>query len=394
MRTEGLLQFLSVQLNEFLQRFVPALEPARRKLLWELVPGILASGSLRLSEIARTQIARPSELPAMEKHLSVQLTSRHWNHQPLGDLLLEEQAAYVKDDTVVAIDFSEVVKVYGQKLEYLDWVSDRSDPRKSVQPGYWLFEAYRVDRRDQVSPLWVRLFSHRQPGFKGQNDLLDQEFFHLRRVLNGRGIWTFDRGFDGWNTLSALLRYEQPRWVVRERGDRNLVGPSGEKKNVRQWAQQIRQTLSPEKSMGGMRVYLPQSKRPLKLITHRQRPGETVEPWMLLTRGFDSVPYTPRRAVISYVRRWRAEDAVRFSKQSLGLERFMVQYMRAMERLVLMEQLAFAFLAELVAEDRRAVWEIEELAFHFGEPNKIRVYRVARGIQRLASGQPFRLSRC
>jgi len=193
MRTEGLLRFISVRLNEFLQRFAHTLEPSRQELLWKLVPGILASGSLRLSEIARTQIPCPSRLSAMEKHLSVQLASRHWDHRPLGDTLVADQAAEVRENTVLAVDFSAVVKGYGQKLEFLDWVSDRSDPDKRVRPGYWLFEVYRVDPSGQVAPLYLRLFSNRQPRFEGQNKLVDDEIFRLRGVLNGRGIWTFPR---------------------------------------------------------------------------------------------------------------------------------------------------------------------------------------------------------
>jgi hypothetical protein len=381
-------------LNEFLQRFAHALEPSRQELLWRLVPGIIASGSLRLSEIARTQISRPSELSAMEKHLSVQLSSRHWDHRPLGETLLLDQAAEVRENTVLAIDFSEVVKAYGQKLEFLDRVSDRSDPDKPVRPGYGLFQVYRVDSADQVAPLYLRLFSNRQPRFEGQNKLFDEEAFHLRRVLNGRGIWTFDRGFDGWNYLKPLLTYEQPRWIVRMRGDRNLIDVQGQKKSVRDWAEQIRRNLPENRFAGALTVHLPADKRPLKLVTCRWRADTEAEPWMLLTKGFDQLPYTSRKALGGYVRRWRAEDGIRLLKQRLGGETFMVQYFRAMQRLLLMEQLACTFLAELVAEDSASVERIEDAALHFDEPIKIRAYRVARGLQRLTAGQPFRVDRC
>ena len=393
MRTEGLLRFISVRLNEFLQRFAHTLEPSRQELLWKLVPGILASGSLRLSEIARTQIPCPSRLSAMEKHLSVQLASRHWDHRPLGDTLVADQAAEVRENTVLAVDFSEVVKGYGQKLEFLDWVSDRSDPDKRIRPGYWLFEVYRVDPSGQVAPLYLRLFSNRQPRFEGQNKLVDDELFRLRGVLNGRGIWTFDRGFDGWNYLKPLLTYEQPRWIVRMRGDRNLIDAQGQKKSVREWAEHIRRNLPENRVAGGWTVRLPADKRWLKLVTCRWKPDTEAEPWMLLTKGFDQVPYTPRKALGGYVRRWRAEDGIRLLKQRLGCETFMVHYFRAMQRLLLMEQLACIFLAELVAEDSASVGRIEEAALHFDEPIKIRAYRVARGLQRLTAGQPFRVDR-
>ena len=393
MRTEGLLRFLSVRLNEFLQRFAHALEPSRQDLLWKLVPGILASGSLRLSQIARTQISCPSRLWAMEKHLSVQLASRHWDHRPLDEALLSDQASEVKENTILAVDFSEVVKVYGQKLEFLDRVSDRSDPDKRVRPGYWLFGVYRVDKADQVSPLQVRLFSNRQPRFEGQNKLFDDEVFHLRGKLGGRGIWTFDRGFDGWSYLKPLLTYEQPRWIVRMRGDRNLIDAHGQKKSVRQWSEHIRQNLPENQIAGGLTLRLPMDKRPLKLVTSRWKPDCEAEPWMLLTKGFDQVTYTSLKAIGTYVRRWRAEDGIRLAKQRLGCETFMVHYFRAMQRLLLMEQLAFVFLAELVAEDSTSVQRIEQAALHFDEPIKIRSYRVARGLQRLAAGQPFLVDR-
>jgi hypothetical protein len=134
-------------------------------------------------------------------------------------------------------------------------------------------------------------------------------------------------------------------------------------------------------------------KRPLKLVTSRWKPQSETEPWMLLTKGFDQVPYTARKALGGYVHRWRAEDGIRLAKQRLGCETFMVHYFRAMQRLLLMEQLAFVFLAELVAEDSASVGRIEDAALHFDEPIKIRVYRVARGLQRLTAGQPFRVDR-
>jgi hypothetical protein len=393
MRTGSLVEFVSVRLNEFLQRFAPALDPPRRGLLWELVAGVVASGSLRLSEIARTQITHSSRLRAMEEHLSVQLGSRHWDHGPLAEALLIDQAGEVGRDSVVAVDFTELVKPYARKLQYLDQVSDRSDPDKRIRPGYWVFAAYRVTPGDQVAPLYVRLFSNRQPRFPGQNKLFDDEVFHLRQTLQGRGIWVLDRGFDGGDNLRSLLRYEQPRWVVRQRGDRNLIDAAGQTRSVRGWAEHIRQHLPEHRVAGARRVFLPSDRRGLELVTGRWCFPDDPEPWMLLTGGFDHPPYTPRKALSAYVRRWRGEDGIRFVKQRLGWETFMVQYFRAMDRLILIGQLAFAFLAELVAEDRPQVADLEEAALHFDEPIQLRVYRVARGVQRLTAGQPFRVMR-
>jgi hypothetical protein len=362
-------------------------------LLWELVPGILASGSLRLSEIARTLVDRQSQMKGMEKHLSCQLASGHWDHRPLADALLADQAREVQQETVIPIDFSDLAKPYGRKLEYIDRVSDRSDPDHRTRPGYWVFEAYRAEGSDRLAPLLLTLFSNQEPGFRGQNVLFDEKAFCLRRALDGRGIWVLDRGFDGRECILTLLRYHQPRWIVRERGDRHLVGPEGRKQPARQWAQEIRRNLTEGETVGSVPVYLSKSDRSLQLITSNWKPQQEAEPWILLSHGFDRPPYTPTKAIGSYARRWRAEDGIRFGKQRLGFESFMVQEIVSMRRLLLMAALGFVFLAELLDEGSSAVTEIERAALHFDEPTRVRVYLLARGLQQLATRKPLRVSR-
>jgi len=65
--------FISVGLNRFLEHFAFALEPARRTLLWKLVPRIRGLGSLRPSGIDRVLVERQSQMKEMEKHLSYRL---------------------------------------------------------------------------------------------------------------------------------------------------------------------------------------------------------------------------------------------------------------------------------------------------------------------------------
>jgi len=46
----------------------------------------------------------------------------------------------------------------------------------------------------------------------------------LRQATAGRSIWLMDRGADRPEMLASLLRV-QPRWIVRLRSDRRLMGP-------------------------------------------------------------------------------------------------------------------------------------------------------------------------
>jgi len=267
------------------------------------------------------------------------------------------------------------------------------NPDHRTRPGYWVLEAYRAESPDCLAPLLLTLFSNQEPGFRGQNVLFDEKAFCLRRALDGRGIWVLDRGFDGRESILTLLRYEQPHWIVRERGDRHLVGPDGRKQPAREWAQEIGRNLAEGETVGSIPVHLPKSNRPLQLVTSSWKPEKQAEPWILLSHGFDRPPYTPIKAVRSYARRWRAEDGIRFGKQRMGFESFMVQEMVSMRRLLLMAALAFAFLTELLDEGGPAVTEIEQAALHFDEPTRVRVYLLARGLQRLAARKPLRVSR-
>jgi len=62
--------------------------------------------------------------------------------QPVRDGLLNNSAAMVGQESLIAADLTDIAKYYARHLEGLGRVRDGSDPEKRTAPGYMFFEAY------------------------------------------------------------------------------------------------------------------------------------------------------------------------------------------------------------------------------------------------------------
>lgn len=113
---------------------------------------------------------------------------------------------------------------------------DSSRPDDPLVQGYWCFGAYHWRAEaSSLSALMLRPYSQNQPDFRSENALFGRWFWTLREATSGRGVWLLDRGGDRPEILADLLRV-QPRWIVRLREDRGLIGPGGWRHPAGYWA--------------------------------------------------------------------------------------------------------------------------------------------------------------
>ena len=81
-----------------------------------------------------------------------------------------------------------------------------------------------------------------------------------------------------------------------------------------------------------------------------------------------------KRAVKAYRKRWRCEDAMRATKQDIGLETFLVRSMLRIERIVLIALLVMRFVAERLRREpawtKRLIPRLRDERF----PKPIKVY--------------------
>src|SRR4030042_1290182 len=114
--------------------------PARQKFVQQAVHGILACGSLILSEMARSLRETSTRFLYVLKRFSRQLGSKAWDPSVLHAEVLERNAAWVYQDTPVMVDLSEIAKPYARRMPHLCTVRDASSTDKRKTPGYWLPE--------------------------------------------------------------------------------------------------------------------------------------------------------------------------------------------------------------------------------------------------------------
>jgi len=356
-------RLVSSRMRGFLKPFLEGLSGGASRLVGELFVGMLASGSSLLIRVGRC-IADGTTLPHREKRFSRGLDHGGWWQDALRYRVLESAARAVGKHDLIAVDISDLSKPYARKMEYLDTVYDGS--RKTVGAGYWLYEAWHIDGSGQPLPLQLVVFSTKDPLFVSENEEWFCGLWDLVTTLGGKGILLIDRGADRWKLMKELLALPQ-WWIIRQRGDRHLVGPGGVRRSALEWA---RERLGEGGAPQAIRVRLPGSPTPLWLVVAPAASrGES--PFMLLCR----VPWKreiARRGLEAYRRRWRCEDAMRALKQGVALETFLVRSMRRIDRLILVALLVMRFAAERLLrkgpETRRLLARDERF------PRKIKVY--------------------
>ena len=249
---------ISSRIRRFLKPFVGGLSKGVSRLVGEVFTGMLASGRCLLSEIGR-RIEDGTTLPHREKRFSRGLDQRGWWQEALQHRVLERGVRQVGREDLIAVDLSDLSKPYARKMEYLDTVRDGS--KKTIGPGYWLYEAWHIDNSGQPLPLQLFPYSTKHPQFISENQEWLNGLWPLMKALDGKGILMIDRGGDRWKLMKELLKSPQ-WWIIRQRGDRDLVGPGNVKKRVIAWA---REALEQKNEPQAIRVRLPRSPTPLWL---------------------------------------------------------------------------------------------------------------------------------
>jgi hypothetical protein len=380
------------QITHFARRISSDFKKPAKKFMVEMLYGIQASKDVKLSNIARSlnqQIALIKTETRLSRHVG-----REDLTEPINGQLIREGAKRIQEDTVIALDLSDIDKPYAKKMEHLALVRDGSTGEKRSN-GYWLISVLGADvEGEDLIPLSGELYSQEAEGFRSENrQILDA----VDRVMGGignKGVWAIDRGGDRSILLRGLLGREL-RFVVRLVGQRDLILRDGRRQRALKVAWECHcphpreVTIQKEGErrkktifVGHVQVKLPFRDEQLSLVVVK---GFGESPLMLLT-NLELRKLGVIRVLEIYLTRWKCEESYRFIKQAYNLEDLRVLSYRALRNMVVLVQAVFYFVSVELGKKLRLnilLKKIFERAKRFFEIPDFKQYAIADGIYKV-----------
>lgn len=270
-------QYREAKIGAFKEEFSATLEESAARCVAEMIWGIIFSGSIRLSRIAR---ALEESIPegAVIKRLSRNL-ARPGLGQAVGKRVLELASQRVRDDSFIIIHRYNLAKRHARDMEFLDDLVDQANLK-----GYHLCEAIAWDpSTDEVTSLAQTLWSRRAPGFEE-----DTELSLIRRVqasVENRGIFVGSPPGGSHDLLLQLTRDPSCRYLYQVLPDWPLLY---NRKETR-----VRDLIEACKTPYGDTVYIDYENRESDIFVHygflpvRLADSPDQRLWLVVIKGFD-----------------------------------------------------------------------------------------------------------
>ena len=383
---------IKLQITLFSHKISIGFKKPLRKFMVQMLYGIQASKDVKLSNIARS-LNEEVALVKTENRLSRNIGGRDFTEE-VNRRIIVQGAKRITEDTVIALDISDIDKPYARKMEYLALVRDGSTGETKSE-GYWLMDVLGADvEGEELIPLYGELYSQEAKDFRSENRQILNAMDRVTEGTGRKGIWAMDRGGDRSILLKELLRKEL-RFVVRLVGERDFILRDGKKEKalkiawgchcpdqrevtIRKEGERKKRTIF----VGHMKVKLPFYPRWLFLVVVK---GFGEKPLMLLTNvkvAFLGV----MRVLEIYLTRWKCEESYRFIKQAYNLEDVRVLSYTGLRNIVVLVQAVFYFVSVELGKKLKLnilLKKIFEKAKRFFEIPEFKQYAIADGIYQI-----------
>lgn len=316
----------------------------------DCVVGICKSGSCKVSDIVR---ALNHRLPFREEAREFYdgLCDPKAGFEKMRYDWLEIVAPTANKMPFIAVDPSEIIKLYGKDFDHLSIIRDASDPSKRLGPGFSTIQIEATDNYHRNLPLWQETYSTEHPEYRNLYDTVGRAVLKVLDRIGLNATWLFDRGFDG-SAFYTILQGIGIKWVVRQMGTRNVVIGNNRTILMSDLAEsldkphEIQVPYVDKKSHNIKSCPVRFSYTPVRL------PGQSGRLWMVVITGLRKEDMilltnreikTPRQAgriVLAYMRRWGIEEGIRCWKQNTGVEDFRVRNWNSIRRLTFFSMIA------------------------------------------------------
>lgn len=375
------------QIKRFSSKVTKGLTKPKKKFIHQILYGIQAQRDIKLSNISRS-LNEDIKLIKTENRLSRHMINKDLTEH-INNALIQDSSWRITEDTVLALDLSDINKPFAKKMDYLAKVWDGSQGK--IAPGYWICEVIAANVKDETPiPLYSELYSHEADGFESENTQILKAVKTVNAYTNKRGIWVMDRGADRKTLVGELNKLEQ-RFVIRAVGNRNFKDQKGNIKTTQDILKNIRYTENYTVTIDkegytedielklGRKDNLMIEDTGVALISIK---GFSKKPMLLIT----NVDKPPKDLLEIYLTRWKCEESFRFLKHEYRLEDVRVRRYTALRNTVALIHAVFYFLSVYLGRKLKLkilLNKIIDKAKRFFQIPAFKHYAVADGIFRL-----------
>lgn len=301
---------------------------------------------------------------------------------------VEWAAHVVRPDTVLALDTSDIRKLYAEKMECLGKVHDGSTGE--IVTGYWLLSVEAHQAGGERQGIYLQAWSAQAEEFESENREIVRAVELVESFAPQRALWVIDSGGDR-SRLHQEFKRLKIRYLVRV-GRNRTVELDGQKQSIRQVASEMLMRGSfrfPHRTKRGrwrvlrLRYGFERIEWQEEAYSLVVAEGIAEEQLILWTNELVSSTQEAEQIVRSYLRRWAVEDANRVIKQEFSLEAIRVSDWHRVQRLVLLVGIAYGFVCRMGRKGKRVVKKLIELARRLRPPKKVLAYAIRKGIAAL-----------
>jgi hypothetical protein len=398
------MESLSTSVNDFLKVVSKNLSLPDKKFLRDGLIGLIRGGQPVVCRMARQLPDQHTKFLSRLDRVEAHLAADNDFDDEVKEALPGVWLPLIADETPLILDLSDLAKPLAKQMDYLATVRDGSTGE--LVNGYWLVEIYASVGHKNPVPVLLEPFSHEEPCSAGQNPIVLKAVEKIFKTTCNRGVLVADRGFDSGVMFDHWLDGKH-RFVVRLVGNRNLLRfiEPPDKSEPGQWvpvraSQLAEQVPTPHRfsrvvkrrgratlritQIGWVKVRLPGREEPLTMVVSRIAGEDT--PMMLLTNLPVETADDAARVVRYYVRRWECEEAIRFLKSQVHIEKIRTFRWRAITRLVLLAVVVMVYLASITETNI----DLAERLIRFSQPLPSRPdflpYRLLTGMTEALNG--------
>jgi len=327
------------------------------KLATNMLYGVAAANSCHLTEIARgldEEITIKKTVDRLSRGLR-----QFDGHEVVWENHLKQVDKYINETTIYPIDESDLAKPNSVAMEALHEVHDGSTNK--IVPGYMTLEITALTHKTKTPlPVYERVFSAAEKGFKSQDDEVLKGLRFLTQRYGHGGIRVLDRGYDA-NVYMRYFIKAKEKFIIRVKKNR-MVYHNEKSINIEELANRYKGKCSLQCTLHGETVYCKVTEVPICLPEFSKYPlcivvvyGFGKIPMYLLTNCSSNDSRFCIAIVKMYLLRWRIEEHFRFKKLQYHFEDFRVRSLCAIRTLHQVVTLLAGYMALLTQEPNMVI---------------------------------------